>query len=364
MPGPAGSQMVRLRQQLLDRVWLGLMLLALVGTPASLARALATGWIPLYTVHVCLAAFIFAMYALRARLSFNQRSVVVLGVLVLLGSAGMLTLGLLGGGFWWLAAAVLLAGTLHSQRVALAMAAATSALIAVVGILFTTGALTLQVDPATYVYAPTSWVAFVLVAAIMPFVLFQAIALFQRSTVELLEQVEQQRAEIERLARHDGLTGLVRWDVAVDRLQVALAAAARWGHKVGVLFVDLDGFKAINDSLGHEAGDRVLQIVAERLAGTLRAEDTAARVGGDEFILILVEVAGAAEARQAAERAVAAVAAPIALPGGSVSVSVSIGVALYPDHASDTKGLRRCADAAMYAAKSAGKNRAALGVAA
>lgn len=364
MPDAAGAQMLRLRQQLLDRVWLGLMLLAAVGTPASVARALTTGWMPLYTAHVCLAAFIFTMYALRRRLSFTQRSFIVLGILVLLGTAGLLTLGMLGGGFWWLAAAVLLAGTLYSHRVGLAMAVAASALIAVAAVLFTQGVLTLQVDPAAYVYAATSWIAFLLVASIMPLVLFQSIALFQGSTVELLEQVERQRSEIERLARHDALTGLVRWDVAVDRLQAALDPAASRSNKVGVLFVDLDGFKAVNDSLGHEAGDRVLQVVAERLAGTLRPGDIAARIGGDEFILILTNVQGTADAQQVAERAISAVATPIALPSGSVSVSASIGIALYPDHATDAKGLRRCADAAMYAAKSAGKNRAALGAAA
>jgi len=360
----ASSQLLGIRRQLLDRVWLGLLVLALIGTPASISRALATGWIPLYTFHVCLAALVVGLFVVRRRFHFNLQSAALLTIFFLLGAAGMLTLGLMGAGFWWLAASVLLAGTLHSPRVGLAVAAATVTLIVVAAVLFTNGLLTMQVDPATFAYAPTSWISFLLVASIMPFVLYQSITLFQRSTIELLEEVDRQRTEIQRLATHDALTGLVRSELAEERLELALAAARRRGNKVGVLFIDLDGFKEINDTRGHDAGDRVLQIVAERLAVLLRGEDTAARIGGDEFIVILNDLPGSAQAEAAAERAIAAIAAPIALPDGAVTVTASIGIALYPDHAADVAGLRRCADAAMYAAKSAGRNRAALGVAA
>lgn len=361
MSDAAASQMLSLRLQLLDRIWLGLLILALIGAPASVSRALATGWIPLYTAHVCIAAIIVALFVARRRLSFNLRAAAVLGIFFVVGAVGMLTLGLLGAGFWWLATATLLAGTLYSQRMALAVAAVTIVLIAVSAVGFTSGMLTLPIDPATYVYAVPSWVSFLLVATIMPFVVFQSITLFQSATVELLEKVDRQRAQIEQLATHDPLTALPRWDLAVDRLNIAIAAAQRAGHRVGFLFIDLDGFKAINDTRGHEAGDRVLQAVAERLRASLRSEDTAARVGGDEFAVILGNLHDAAEALRAAERTIGAIAVPVPLGDGDVTVGASIGIALFPDHAPDVRGLRRCADAAMYAAKSAGKNRAALG---
>jgi diguanylate cyclase (GGDEF)-like protein len=360
MSEAAPSQMLILRTQLLNRIWVGLLILALIGAPASASRALATGWIPLYTVHLCLAAIIVALFLLRRRLSFNLRAAAVLGIFFVVGAVGMLTLGLLGAGFWWLATATLLAGTLYSTRMGLAVAAVTVLLIAVSAVGFTSGTLKLPVDPATYVYAVPSWASFMLVAMIMPFVVFQSITLFQSATVELLEKVERQRAQIEQLATHDPLTGLPRWDLAVDRLIVAIAAAQRAGHRVGFLFIDLDGFKAINDTRGHEAGDRVLQAVAERLRASLRAEDTAARVGGDEFAVILGHLHDPAEALRAAERAIGAISVPVPLGDGDVVVGASIGVALFPDHAPDVRGLRRGADAAMYAAKNAGKNRAAL----
>src|SRR5262245_7976386 len=149
----AASQLLGIRRQLLDRVWLGLLVLALVGAPASASRALTTGWIPLYTFHAGLAVVVALLFLLRRRFSFNLQSAALLTIFFLLGAVGTLTLGLIGAGFWWLAACALLAGTLHSPRVGLAVAAASVVLMAVAAVLFTNRVLTLQVDPAVFAYA-------------------------------------------------------------------------------------------------------------------------------------------------------------------------------------------------------------------
>lgn len=363
MPAQSAARSERvdaIRGELLDRVWRGAFALALIGTPASVSRALSTGWLPLYSVHLAVGALVVLLYCMRRRLSFAVRTGALLLIFFLIGVAGLFTLGLLGAGLWWLVVSSLLAGTLVSHRAGLAMAAVSLATISLAAVGFTRGILTVPVDPAVYVYEMTSWVSFLLAASIMPFLILQSIALFQRSTLQMVDEVERQKAELELAATHDPLTGLPRWELVVDRLQVASAAARRAGRKVAFLFIDLDGFKAVNDTFGHDAGDHVLAVVGARLKAALRAQDTAGRIGGDEFAVILAGVATEEEARAAAERLVASLAAPTAIGNAETRIGASIGIALFPDHGEDPRMLRRRADAAMYLAKVAGKNRVVL----
>ena len=188
-----------------------------------------------------------------------------------------------------------------------------------------------------------------------------------RSTNALLEAVEKaidevarQRDQLEILATHDQLTGLPHKRLAADRLQVAVFQAARAQTRVALLFIDLDAFKAVNDTWGHDAGDRVLKTVAQRLGDTLRESDTAARVGGDEFMVILPYVDDAAAAITVAEKLVLQLSAPMLIAGQSLTIGASIGVALYPEHGSDLDALRHKADQAMYAVKRGGRNGVAL----
>ncbi|SFU99200.1 diguanylate cyclase domain-containing protein [Pseudoduganella namucuonensis] len=179
------------------------------------------------------------------------------------------------------------------------------------------------------------------------------IALFSDITSQRLEQ-----EEIERVAYTDPLTGLPNRRLLADRLRQALARARRDGTLLAVCAIDLDGFKAVNDNGGHEAGDEVLVAVAARLQRLLRANDTVARVGGDEFVLLLADLDEPARAEEIAERVVLAAREPVALPGGgSAAVSASIGIALYPVDAESPRDLQRLSDGAMYAAKREGRDR-------
>ncbi len=176
-------------------------------------------------------------------------------------------------------------------------------------------------------------------------------------------QLAEQRDEIAHLANHDQLTGLPVWRLGKDRLEVALAAAHRTQQKVALMFIDLDGFKAVNDTFGHDAGDVVLVEVARRLQKEIRAEDTVARMGGDEFVVVLGRLEDDNHAAQIAARMIFSVAQDIAFEGRKLRVGSSIGIALYPENGNSVESLLLAADQAMYGVKRAGKNNFAFAAA-
>jgi diguanylate cyclase (GGDEF)-like protein/PAS domain S-box-containing protein len=161
---------------------------------------------------------------------------------------------------------------------------------------------------------------------------------------------------VQYLAYYDALTGLPNRTLLQDRLFKALAGARRQKDKVALLFLDLDGFKNINDSLGHSVGDLLLQEVAERLKIWGRERDTVARLGGDEFLIMLTSVENSVDIAVAAERLMKAMTAEFVVQGHSFSVSCSIGVSIFPEHGTDCETLIKNADAAMYGAKENGRN--------
>lgn len=162
------------------------------------------------------------------------------------------------------------------------------------------------------------------------------------------------------MANYDSLTGLPNRTLFMDRIKHAIEVAQRNKHQMAVMFLDLDKFKTINDTLGHASGDILLREIARRLADCIRECDTAARLGGDEFTLVLEKINDRSEIKLITDRILQAVDTPINLAGHEVSVSASIGVVVYPDHGTDYKDLLRFADIAMYQAKSSGRNQAQL----
>jgi diguanylate cyclase (GGDEF)-like protein len=168
--------------------------------------------------------------------------------------------------------------------------------------------------------------------------------------------LEEQREELERHAFADALTGLPNRALFEDRTRHALSLAAGSGERVAVLVVDVDGFKLVNDGLGHACGDGLLRQVGERIAAALRPSDTLARLGADEFAILLAHVRGPDDALGAAERVRQSFLAPFALKGSDVLVTVSVGIALSGDAAQDETELLRRADRAMYGVKQSGRN--------
>lgn len=175
--------------------------------------------------------------------------------------------------------------------------------------------------------------------------------------VRLLHQAANNYSKLlESLALYDPLTGLANRRLLSDRLSVALVHARRSVSAVAVVYLDLDGFKQINDTLGHGVGDTLLKLVAARLVATVREEDTVARLGGDEFMIGVWHVNDTEHAATVASKVIEAVSQPYSIEGHTVRITISAGVGIYPDHGEDADTLMKSADLALYEAKRTGKN--------
>jgi len=179
----------------------------------------------------------------------------------------------------------------------------------------------------------------------------------QRSQARIMEARAARTQRVEHLAYHDTLTGLPNRSLFGELLTQAVRQAHRYGRKLSVLYLDLDGFKPINDRLGHEAGDRLLMAIADRLRSCVRESDTVARVGGDEFIVLVPIVGNSGDVDLIANKILSAISEPFRLNAREVHVTCSVGIACFPEHGHDEETLVRNADLAMYAAKQEGPNR-------
>ncbi len=199
--------------------------------------------------------------------------------------------------------------------------------------------------------------AFALGAGLFAFVAFGAwhIALF-------ITKRKIYQAQLVSMALYDPLTNLPNRKLFFDRLEASLQHCKRYDRLFAVLYIDLDGFKAVNDQHGHEAGDALLIAVGKILTDCSRSSDTVARLGGDEFALILSEIKATDNAGKVAEKIIAALSVPVTLQQGTVTIGASIGIAVYPIHATAGEEIVKTADQAMYQAKNGGKNRYVMGI--
>jgi len=182
------------------------------------------------------------------------------------------------------------------------------------------------------------------------------IGILRRQVHQQTEIIRRSEARFRHMAEHDGLTGLPVRNVLLERLEHALDEIKRQTNCLALLMVDVDNFKHINDTMGHAVGDQVLMTIGTRLQESLRSTDTVARMGGDEFTVLLTGLNHSEEAQQIASHLVSKISEPMVLQGMRVEVSVSVGVATYPESGSDVKTLLRNSDAALYQAKARGRN--------
>lgn len=181
-------------------------------------------------------------------------------------------------------------------------------------------------------------------------------AMMQDKQEGYLDALKESKAQLQHQALYDELTGLPNRRLFAERLTQTLALARREGHIAAMIYIDLDGFKLVNDRLGHAIGDLLLRSVARRMMNRTRESDTLARMGGDEFTLLLAHVSGKEYASIVAAELAATLSEPLRIEGHSISVGASLGVSIFPDGASDAASLIHQADCAMYAAKRAGGN--------
>lgn len=175
--------------------------------------------------------------------------------------------------------------------------------------------------------------------------------------IEDITERKKYEEKIQLMAFHDSLTGLPNRKLFSDRLGIVLAQAKRNKKKVGIVMLDLDNFKDVNDTFGHDVGDTLLKAVAERLSGTLRKSDTVARFGGDEFVLIFPDMEVIEEAIQVVQKIIDRFHKPFLIDTHQLVVTTSIGIAVYPNDGMDEEILMKNADIAMYQAKQAGRAR-------
>ncbi|MDQ1343559.1 MAG: hypothetical protein QG650_278 [Patescibacteria group bacterium] len=181
----------------------------------------------------------------------------------------------------------------------------------------------------------------------------------EEKLISIIQDVTERNLAVEKIfdmATHDALTGLPNRSLAADRLRKACLHADRSGSSAALLFIDLDHFKAVNDSIGHDVGDLLLKEVAYRMKAVVRSEDTVARQGGDEFLIVLPDLHDAAYAGNVAEKIVLVLSEPFELRGHEVHIGASIGIATYPKDAPDAESLMKFGDIAMYQVKNSGRH--------
>ena len=209
-----------------------------------------------------------------------------------------------------------------------------------------------QTYQRAFLFTLVSGIAAIAMALLIAWLTLRKASLRSQLIREQMVELERSRAALREEATHDPLTGLANRRLFYDRLQQAVRHAHRYGGKVGILYVDLDRFKEINDHHGHHVGDAVLTEVAKRLTSSIRGSDSVARLGGDEFVVLLEKVRGRQDCIAAARKIEQALNADTRFYGLDVEIAASIGQALYPDDGDDEDALIRAADAAMYRVKS------------
>jgi diguanylate cyclase (GGDEF)-like protein len=356
-PQALRQRLADMRASIIDRLWLALCVVAAFGVPLSVSRAWTTGWLSIYTLHLALGVLVACVFLVRRRLSTGFKLGLIVGTFWVIGGTGIATMGLIGSSAWWLSLSVLLISALYSVRAGVFAALLTLGVTLVAANGFIEGWLVLPFDANAYIQTASAWGNVVVAVVLLPLLVFSTVTSFHRSTVQLLEEVDAQRELIRQLATHDELTGVPTLRLATDRLEQAMLGATRSGGMVAVLFIDLDGFKAVNDTHGHDAGDALLKAVAQRCRQVVRADDTIARKGGDEFIAILKEVEDPQAARTLAQRILDALSTPVAYGSHHLRVGASVGVAVFPEHAATADELIRAGDGAMYEAKRSGTNQ-------
>jgi diguanylate cyclase (GGDEF)-like protein len=178
-----------------------------------------------------------------------------------------------------------------------------------------------------------------------------------RTDITDLKKAEE---KLRHMAHHDTLTGLATRLLSSHSIENAILRANRDKHRLAILFIDLDGFKTINDTYGHDIGDQLLISVAERLKESVRESDTVARIGGDEFLILLPEVEIASDVEIVAKKVIKSLTSPFNICNTTCQIGASIGISLYPDHAISCEELIKCADDMMYKIKRSGKNNYAF----
>jgi diguanylate cyclase (GGDEF)-like protein len=347
--------------QVLNRTIILLAIFSIPTTLSSVVRAVSHGWQPVFGLQLGIVTVLLIAAWWRHQTSTTTKATLLISSCVLVAWAGLYTFGVMAPAGHWLAVlAVFLIGMVCNTKGAIIGTGIVLAGVAAIGLLEVSGYIEPAITPAVYVSAAGSWVVELLCSLLFVATVFPTVSDYKAATLEMIAASEARRKKISYLAEHDQLTDLPLLRTARDRLDMACSRARRNKTKAALFFIDLDGFKILNDTYGHDAGDACLKAIAARLNKRLRAEDTASRIGGDEFVVVLDEVSGSFEATQLAAELIELINVPVSFASAELQVGASIGIAMYPDNNLNAQRLQPLADKAMYEAKKMGRNRYVL----
>lgn len=345
-----------IRRRLADEIWRGYLILALIGAPISAASVLSSGWTPVAVAHLFLASLFVPMYVNRGRFPIGGKATIAVVLPLLAGIPALWTFGFYSAGILWFAISCFVAAALCPRRVVVWVIGFEAACLLMIASAFMGSWLDLARDANAYIREAQAWVGVLTGAVVGIAILVHAVVTYNQSILSLLLTIQEQHDLIRHQATHDMLTGLPAAQLARDRLWMACHQATRNKSNVAVLIVDLEGFKKVNDAFGLAAGDHALKMVGSRLANAIRSVDTAARLGGDRFLVILSGIASPGDAEEIARKLVKVIAEPIRFDGHLLDIGAIVGIAVFPLHAGTPEDMLRCADQAMFAVKQSGKN--------
>ncbi|ARN72666.1 GGDEF domain-containing protein [Oceanicoccus sagamiensis] len=347
-----------------DRILIGFGVGCLIAVPSSLSRAFYTGWLPIYTLHFFLGVVLLGCALFRDRLTTQVKVLIPIFITLMAGASGLLQFGLAGNGISWLLLSGILIAVAYGRQAAGAYTVVLIVSVAGLGWATLTGDITLDLDADIYVRSLPAWINAAIGTLVFGLIAVSAIGLMYDELHVTVALLDSQKKEIEQLANSDSLTGLASPRLIKNFLRQLLLHIKRYRGQIGLLYIDLDGFKPINDQYGHESGDYVLQQVAQRITRCVRETDIVGRLGGDEFIVILTKLDNDAQMEELAKRILDEFSLPFTFQNNDIPVGCSIGLANshhYKDIAEKpieqiVDGFIAQADEAMYVAKRSGKN--------
>ena len=350
-----------LRHALLNRIWRGLTWVCVLSVPLTIYQYVYHPLDVGMVIHALLTVLCGTMVRYRAMLTLNFKTAVLVMSCFVVGAFGLSTFGLMGSEWFYVVLGVIVAGMVLSDRMTLAIWLAALAILGFFMWSYGAHYIQPQIEPVDYQGQYQPWLLLMLASVMLPAFVLRQHRENQHTLYSLLQEVRRQRDIIAEQVYMDELTGLPSRKLMMDRLNMSIGRLTRVEECAAVLFLDLDGFKAANDTYGHAAGDAVLQIVSTRMRQCLRSDDTVARYAGDEFVVVLNNVGERAHAHEVARRLLLEIEQPIVHEGREVRVSASIGVRVF-SHGDEVtaEALIVEADQAMYRAKQAGKGQVVL----
>lgn len=345
------QSLLEFKQNLAMKLVFGLAIFCSVGLPLSLSRWAQIGFQYVFIHHIIITLSIYACCLWSNKIRFKLNLTVIILLLSSMIITGTLSFGLQAGAATFAVFCTFLIALGWGFIAALVYAAGWCVYVISIGYLFSNNYIANVISPNEYAATLGAWVIVALGSSLIIILMLitakQAFYFFSC----LVEEIEEQKGKIANLANTDSLTDFFNGRLAMPLLSQALSVAQREHSKVGVVFIDLNNFKQINDQHGHHVGDLVLQKSARRIRAVLRDMDIACRIGGDEFLFIIPKVNTVQEIEAVLQRIVETWSEPIAFEGKKITVTGSIGVAVYPENGSSAQVLREKADRAMYLAK-------------